>query len=295
MPRPVSAAMPVSLSYTLAGLDTSYAGMTGSIRERMLGEALIVPDDVELPVPNRALKGDRLPLPGAEPQPKRPRATRRRRNRRPTRAPSLRPTSQQTFAARAAPIIARRRRRQRRASPRRARPRSLGAGNHRAADRAPATMAPQDERGSAAEFADGLAIGIAFTREEADPAFLMARLYFGGEPMGETLEAVQPWQQGEAPKVETLIVSVDTEVTTASIAPDPTPADRPAVGASALAAKPSPARARSPAKAAARCRRRERLGLNASTARQAGEVPRRRHLFRSRAASRCAARSRSRR
>ena len=41
MPRPVSAAMPPSLSYTLAGLDTSYAGITGSIRERLLGEALL--------------------------------------------------------------------------------------------------------------------------------------------------------------------------------------------------------------------------------------------------------------
>ena len=31
--------MPVSLSYALAGLDTSYADITGSIRERLLGEA----------------------------------------------------------------------------------------------------------------------------------------------------------------------------------------------------------------------------------------------------------------
>src|SRR6187401_3002054 len=36
MPRPVSAAMPISLSYALAGLDTSYADMIGAIRERML-------------------------------------------------------------------------------------------------------------------------------------------------------------------------------------------------------------------------------------------------------------------
>src|ERR1700709_2144594 len=34
MPRPMSAAMPVALSYTLAGLDTSNADITGSIRER---------------------------------------------------------------------------------------------------------------------------------------------------------------------------------------------------------------------------------------------------------------------
>ena len=65
MPRPMSAAMPASLSYTLAGLDTSYADITGSIRERLLGEAL-VPADVELPVPNRQAKGNRLPPPQAE-------------------------------------------------------------------------------------------------------------------------------------------------------------------------------------------------------------------------------------
>ncbi len=129
---------------------------------------------------------------------------------------------------------------------------------------AAATMAPQDERGSAAEFAAHLAIDIAFTREEADPAFLMARLYFGGAPMGETLEGVQPWQQGEEPKVETLTVSVDTDVTTASIAPDPTPTDRPAAAAGAggesIASKGEVTgegrRPMSPA---------QRLGLNAST------------------------------
>ena len=61
MPRPMSAAMPASLSYTLAGLDTSYAEITGSIRERLLGEALLPPDEFESPVPNRRLKGSRLP------------------------------------------------------------------------------------------------------------------------------------------------------------------------------------------------------------------------------------------
>ena len=55
MPRPMSAAMPVSLSYALAGLDPTFSGISGSIRERLLGEAMLMPDDVEL-------------LPVAEPQ-----------------------------------------------------------------------------------------------------------------------------------------------------------------------------------------------------------------------------------
>jgi spore germination cell wall hydrolase CwlJ-like protein len=58
MPRPISAAMPWSLSYTLAGLDTSNADITGSIRARLLGD-----NDDYAQVPDRTRKGDRLPLP----------------------------------------------------------------------------------------------------------------------------------------------------------------------------------------------------------------------------------------
>ena len=69
MPRPMSAAMPVSLSYALAGLDPTFSSISGSIRERLLGEAMLMPDDVELlPAPDRKLKGNRLPLPPSEPQ-----------------------------------------------------------------------------------------------------------------------------------------------------------------------------------------------------------------------------------
>jgi len=75
MPRPISEAMPVSLSYALASLDPSNADITGSIRERMLGDAPT--DDPReaqsvLPEVNRRLKGDRLALsaaPQEEPAP----------------------------------------------------------------------------------------------------------------------------------------------------------------------------------------------------------------------------------
>ncbi|HZO45707.1 MAG TPA: cell wall hydrolase [Xanthobacteraceae bacterium] len=245
MPRPMSAAMPASLSYTLAGLDTTYSGMTGAIRERLLGDALFVPDDAELPVPNRSSKGDRLPGPEVGRQPD---------------AAAPEPSSdvsaesaagnQQTFQLASA---------DHRAAPAPA-PSVAEAGAPEIT--APETIAPQNERGSAAEFAAHLAIGIAFTREEADPEFLMGRLYFGGAPMGETLEGVQPWPQGDEPKVETLNVSVDTDATTASIAPDPTPIDRSALpsGGESIASKGEVTgegrRPMSPA---------QRLGLNAST------------------------------
>jgi spore germination cell wall hydrolase CwlJ-like protein len=205
MPRPMSAAMPPALSYTLAGLDSSYADITGSIRERLLGEALVPPDELEAPVPNRQAKGDRLSTPRAE---ERTGATREEAA---PAEPAPDPTAEGPRSFELASV-------DRQAAP--APERSV------AATGAPEVTAPHGARGASAGFVDGLAVGIAFSREEADPAVLMARLYFGSEPMGESLETVQPWQQGEEPKVETLVVSVDTEVHTASIAPDPAPADR---------------------------------------------------------------------
>src|SRR6202162_5608667 len=59
MPMPISAAMPVSLSYALAGLDPGNADITGSIRERMLGDVAIEEFQSALPEVNRRLKGDR--------------------------------------------------------------------------------------------------------------------------------------------------------------------------------------------------------------------------------------------
>ena len=123
----------------------------------------------------------------------------------------------------------------------------------------------------------------------------MARLYFGSEPMGESLETVQPWQQGEEPKVETLVVSVDTEVHTASIAPDPAPADR----RSSLAGGHPGETIASKGEVTGEGRRpmspAERLGLNGVDARQAGAVPGRRRLFRIARRAGAAARSPSRR
>ena len=57
----------------------------------------------------------------------------------------------------------------------------------------------------------------------------MARLYFGAEPMGETLEAVEPWRAGEAPNVETLDRRRSIRGADASLSPDPLPVDAAAV------------------------------------------------------------------
>ena len=247
MPRPMSAAMPAALSYTLAGLDTSYAGIAGPIRERLLGEAMLVPDDAELPVPDRRLKGDRLPIAEREQQPETV-----------AREDAAEPATDDQQSFQLASV-------DRHAAPP-AEPRVAEAGAPQIAAPetiAPGSVAPEYERGAAAEFAASLAVGIGFAPEEADPVFLMTRLYFGGEPMGETLESVKPWEQGEEPKVETLTVSVDTDVTTAALTPDPTPTERPSstvgVGETIASKGEVTGEGRRPMSPA------ERLGLTAAT------------------------------
>src|ERR1700722_16718546 len=60
MPEPTMSAMPVSLSYALAGIDPGNADITGSIRQRLLGESEIEsPPVASLPSVARRLEGDR--------------------------------------------------------------------------------------------------------------------------------------------------------------------------------------------------------------------------------------------
>jgi spore germination cell wall hydrolase CwlJ-like protein len=195
MPRPISAAMPASLSYTLAGLDSTYADLTGSIRERLLGETM-PPDELALPVPNRLLKGDRL----ASLQSTEPPASDVTEAEPAASAPHTMTLASIDRDAAASPSLLSW-----------STPSALGAAEF---------QAPHDERGAGAAFRDRVTAGFGFAREETDPTMLTTRLYFSGEPMSETLEAIEPWPDGEQPKVETLVVSVDAEAEPASLTPD---------------------------------------------------------------------------
>jgi spore germination cell wall hydrolase CwlJ-like protein len=244
MPRPISAAMPVALSYTLAGLDTSYANMIDAIRERMLGEAPLDFQVLALPAPDRRLKGDRLPVGNAEA----PAVAANSSGAAVTEAPSAGATAAIASADTGrTPSRKRDRRPFREETP----PVPEGASAEAAVAAhdtfqlasvethapEPETRTPgfggtpflselDNEPPSSGDFAAGLAIGIAFTREEADPGYLTARLYFGGAPMGETLDRVQPWQPGGEPVIETLTVSVDREAQVAALTPDPPATER---------------------------------------------------------------------
>jgi hypothetical protein len=57
MPRPVGATIPQSYGYALAGLDPNSADVTGSIRQRVLGEAMLARPPAG-PLIDRSRKGD---------------------------------------------------------------------------------------------------------------------------------------------------------------------------------------------------------------------------------------------
>jgi spore germination cell wall hydrolase CwlJ-like protein len=221
MPQPISAAMPASLSYALAGLDSTNADITGSIRERMLGDGVYDETFAGASVPtlDRRNKGNRLvvqpqPKPESEapvaegPQPDAPSAAQEQSPvvPQPEAALAMRPTTESADE----PLP-----------------------SARQVETAPtAPIGPGDELESNFALAPG----------EADPAMRMARLYFGVDPMGQTLGPLQQWDTGEEPKVETLPVSVDPGIQTAALIPEPiapehTPALREEKGGETIASK----------------------------------------------------------
>jgi spore germination cell wall hydrolase CwlJ-like protein len=233
MPRPVGAAVPPTLGYTLAGLDPNNADITGSIRERILNERAAADMGPFFPVVDRARKGDRLTgdrltsLKGdrlvvvakvAPPDDKPSIAQARppepaKEAPRPAEAPpgpplSLEPSrdvaqaDQQPAAAPTSPA------QQAPAAP----PASGGfalasTGDYRVANINPrATVTAREaKRSAAAEPAKSevpSAASLAFVSADVDPSLRAARVYFSIDPMGQKLGAMEPWAPGQEPMLE---------------------------------------------------------------------------------------------
>ena len=238
LPRPISAALPASLSYALAGLDSTNAEITGSIRERMLRDSGIdvAPDMSAAPVIERRLKGNRLV---AALQPDAATLAQAQWGRKGDRL-AIRPQSDDPAVAEAPPNESK---------PAEALAEMPSAGPENArtpppADaRAPAKLAAVDPTASnrtvpnageaapraadvreqidgAVDAAEQLVPGFV-PRDELNPTVRVTRLYFGGRPMGQTLERLAPWEEGEGPKVETLPVTVDPDAKVAALPPEP--------------------------------------------------------------------------
>ena len=212
LPQPISAALPVSLSYALAGLDTTNAEITGSIRERILHDIAteMAPGMSAARSIERRLKGDRIDAAlQADEEPA-------------DVAQELRGSKGNRLVIRTQPepdtppIAA--------MPPDDVQPGEALAGipsaelTEAGPSRSRAGDAPDqtDEVVDAAEpFERGL-----ITPDEFNPTVRVARLYFGAHPMGP-LDGLKPWEDGEGPNVETLPVAVDPEAKITGLPPEP--------------------------------------------------------------------------
>jgi hypothetical protein len=75
------------------------------------------------------------------------------------------------------------------------------------------------------ETPEQLVAALAVLPGEADPEQRLARLYFGADPMGQSLQGLHTWDAGAEPKLETLPVSVDPGIRTAALTLDSGPPD----------------------------------------------------------------------
>jgi spore germination cell wall hydrolase CwlJ-like protein len=238
MPRPLGASIPSNLGYTLAGLDPNNADITGSIRERVLGEAAFFAPSYTGPVVDRSGKGDY----GAARMADRP-ITHKGDRLSPT--PQAQVTQELTPDEEPQPVpsVAQQ-------EPQAGQPLSLAppastarvdgspAGQGVPSEFAPphsaegtggfsfastgdyrvVNIAPQRSQGAreAGTSVDAEPAAEATVRSVANPAFASpdadpARLYFSTDPMGQKLGAMEPWAPGEEPRFEEADVAVTAE------------------------------------------------------------------------------------
>jgi spore germination cell wall hydrolase CwlJ-like protein len=257
MPMPISEAMPVSLSYALAGLDPGNADITGSIRERILGDLAI--DELQesslqssLPQVNRRLKGDRLSVtpqpeeesvPVAEQLPDEVREPLKKGDRLiASEAPEPHPPSAVAAAERRPGELS--------ATPRA----SAAAGPFDQAPQAPRALPTTPRHFSVARLDYGPDVdpsgywpdlpgrrpnggappaetelhpdtGEVVVLEDGDASVQVARLYFGVDPVGP-YGAMQPWLPGEAPQLDDRRAGIEPELRTAALTPELSGAER---------------------------------------------------------------------
>ena len=258
LPEPVGASIPVPPGYILAGLDPGRVDATGSLRQRQRGgEGAFYADPYAGPVIDRsrkgdygvaskddrrvALKGDRLKAPpqgevapDAGPPAQGP-ALAHQQQSPPPRAHEPQADVAATKPAAPAQLA------QPQPSPDAGRYSLASAGDYRATDLAskppdvksayPMLAPPREgdkEVDQAADAEDAAEAGVrpvtglGLTATDTDPSLRAARIYFGVDPMGQRLGAIEPWAPGEEPKFETKEVTAtnDANMKMAALPPE---------------------------------------------------------------------------
>ncbi len=258
LPEPVGASIPVPPGYMLAGLDPGRVDATGSLRQRQRGgESAFYADPYAGPVIDRtrkgdygvaskddrrvALKGDRLKArpqgevaPDAGPPAQGP-ALAHQQQSPPPRAHEPQADVAATKPAAPAQLA------EPQPSPDAGRYSLASAGDYRATDLAskppdvksayPMLAPPREgdkEADQAADAEDAAEAGVrpvtglGLTATDTDPSLRAARIYFGVDPMGQRLGAIEPWAPGEEPKFETKEVTAtnDANMKMAALPPE---------------------------------------------------------------------------
>jgi hypothetical protein len=258
LPEPVGASIPVPPGYMLAGLDPGRVDATGSLRQRQRsGESAFYADPYAGPVIDRSRKGDygvvykddrRVALKGdrlkARPQgevapdagpPAQGSALAHQQQSPPPRAHEPQADIAATEPGAPAQLA------EPQPSPDAGRYSLASAGDYRATDLAskppdvksayPMLAPPRegDKEADQAADAEGAAeagvrpvTGLGLTATDTDPSLRAARIYFGVDPMGQRLGAIEPWAPGEEPKFETKEVTAtnDANMKMAALPPE---------------------------------------------------------------------------
>ena len=210
--------IPLPLDFKLIGFDPNDPGVTGSIRERFLGDEASFASPYAGPMVDRsrkgdygvagsgdrliAFKGDRLkPSPATEVMP----------NAQPQGAPLAQqggqPLSPEASVDAAKPA---------------------GEPAEQPASARPAEDTPAGKRAGGA--AGVRSVGsLAFAPADADGSLRAARLYFNVDPMGQKLGGIEPWAPGEEPRFEAVDIAAsnNANVKLAAVPPVPFPAGEP--------------------------------------------------------------------
>jgi Cell Wall Hydrolase len=210
------ASVPLPLDYQLVGFDPNN---TGSVRQRFLGEETFFASSYAGPMVDRSRKGDYgvardrlIALKGDRIKPARPVDAIAEED-----GPSL---AQQQGAA--PPSV----------DP----PLDVAAAASKTTEPGsvpPAEVGAQAEQTSASEPASEVALGsapgLAFSAPGLEPSLGAARVYFGGDPMGQKLGTIEPWAPGEEPRFDdaNITASNNANVRLAAVPPVPFPAGEP--------------------------------------------------------------------
>jgi len=211
LPQPVGTALPPSLNYALSGLDPANSDITSSIRERMLRDVAIEmqPGMSAALTIDRKLKGDRLDAKPAHVAALQSTAGRKGDRWDIRTQPSMQPSTPPV--AEIAPAEP-----QTRYTLAAVDPSAIVPAPPNAAKVPPVVVETPDPPDEAYDAVDQLVPGFV-PNDELDPKSRVARLYFGAGPMGQSLGGLAPWNEGEAPNVETLPVAVDPDARVAAL------------------------------------------------------------------------------